>query len=79
MAKRFDDALKYTAKYRSKLLPCRYCGGNNLNICTGRTIFDPQNVWYIMCEDCLDCSDDYTSVKAAIAHWNSDKYMDKMC
>ena len=76
MAKRFQDELRYNAKYRSKLLPCKCCGGDDIHICTGRTTFNPQNVWYVMCNSCLDCTNDFTSVRAAIAHWNSKEFRD---
>lgn len=74
MSKRFDDARRYTKKYSNILLPCRYCKSKNIHITSERTIFEPKNIWCIVCDDCGDCIGDFTSVKKAIERWNSTEF-----
>lgn len=74
MSKRFDDAKRYTKKYREKLLPCRYCGGKKIWIASERSTFMPRNVWIIGCENCKDCGGYFTSVREAVKQWNSQEF-----
>ncbi len=72
MAKRFNKAREYTKKYKNKLLPCKYCGSNDIHITTERMVFnDPKNYWCVTCSTPFcDCTKFYTSVKQAIKSWN---------
>lgn len=71
MAKRFDKAKEYTQKYKSILLPCRWCGNTDIRIVSERTIFDPKDGWSVCCSThACDCTRAYTSVRKAIARWN---------
>lgn len=71
MANRFEKAKEYTRKYKSILLPCRYCGNTDIRIVSGRTIFDPKDIWYVSCSThACDCTGDFTSVRKAIERWN---------
>lgn len=72
MAKRFELAKKYTEKYKSVLLPCRYCGNTNIEIVSDRTFFPtPKNVWGVVCTTShCDSVGFYSSVKEAVKAWN---------
>ena len=71
MAKRFELADKYTEKYKSVLLPCRFCGNKKIKIVSDRSIFPPKNVWGVVCTTPkCDCVGDYASVKEAVKAWN---------
>lgn len=39
IAKRFEKAKEYTAKYRGVLSPCRHCGNTDIRIASDRSIF----------------------------------------
>ena len=71
MAKRFEKARQYTEKYKDKLIPCKYCGNNDIRIVSDRSIFQPRDEWAVVCttKSC-DSTSSYTSVKAAIEAWN---------
>ena len=75
MARRFERAKEYTQKYKLSLLPCRYCGGKNVAILSERSIFAPsKDGWTVTCGDCGDCTAFDTSVKRALAKWNSEEW-----
>ncbi len=74
MAKRFEDAKRFTEKFKDKILPCRSCGSKNVRVVSERSIFDSKNVWYIGCCDCPDCGPESTSVRKAIKFWNGDVF-----
>lgn len=71
MSKRYALARQYTAKYKSMLKPCRYCGNTDIYILSDRTIYNPKNVWSVTCG--TDHCDSVTAdtVKEAIDKWNS--------
>ena len=73
MAKRFEKAKYYTEKYKSVLLPCKYCRNTDIRIVSDRTgvIGDTKDGWSVVCttKSC-DCTGVYTSVKKAIEAWN---------
>lgn len=70
MAKRFDQAKRYTEKYKGALPPCKYCGNTNIVISSDRTIFNPRNVWAVCCTTrACDCTADFTKVKDAVKAW----------
>lgn len=71
MAKRFEKAKVYTEKYKSVLLPCRFCHNPDIRIVSERGMFPPRDEWSVVCmTPKCDCTRGYTSVKAAIAAWN---------
>lgn len=72
MAKRFDKAKEYTEKYKSVLLPCKFCKSKYIVITSDRTIWGkPKNVWSVGCTTPkCDCVCFYTSVKEAVKAWN---------
>lgn len=72
MAKRFDKAREYTEKYKSMLLPCKYCGSEDIIITSERMVMnDSHNYWCVGCTThACDCTGFYTSVKEAIKNWN---------
>ncbi len=72
MAKRFEKAVEYTEKYKSMLLPCKWCGNKDVRIMSDRTILsNPKCGWFVSCQTPhCDCTDTYTSVKKAIEKWN---------
>lgn len=69
MANRFEKAKEYTQKYKSSLVPCKFCKGTDLRITSDRTIFNPRNVWSVDCA-CGNCVYGLTRVKDAIQKWN---------
>lgn len=72
MSKRFEKAKYYTEKYKSILIPCKYCGCKDIQINSDRMAFgDNKNYWYVCCltRGC-DCTGFYTSVRQAIKRWN---------
>lgn len=69
MANRFEKAKEYTAKYKSVLLPCKECGGSDIQIVSDRTLFNPRNVWSVDCT-CGNCTYGHNRVKDAIQRWN---------
>lgn len=75
MAKRFEKAMEYTEKYKSVLLPCKWCGNTDVRIMSGRTILiHPKDVWFVSCQTkSCDCTGDYTSVKKAVEAWNENQ------
>lgn len=78
MAKRFEKAREYTEKYKSMLLPCKWCGNTDVRIMSGRTILThPKDVWFVSCQTkSCDCTGDYTSVKKAVEAWNANQTTD---
>ena len=71
MARRFEQAKKYTEKYKSSLKPCRICGNKDVRICSERGIFPPCNLWSVSCSTyACDCTGAYPFVKQAIMRWN---------
>lgn len=71
MANRFEQAKKFTEKYKRLLPPCRYCGNTDIRIVSDRTIVNPRNGWSVCCmTPKCDCTGVYTSVKDAIEAWN---------
>ena len=73
MAKRFEKAKEYTAKYRGILSPCRHCGNTDIRIASDRSIFGKKrNTWSVVCSNpSCDCTAEYTSVRAAVDAWNN--------
>lgn len=71
MSKRFEQAKKYTEKYKSILLPCRICGNADVRIVSYREIFGNKNLWGATCssENC-ECTGVYANVKDAVKRWN---------
>lgn len=69
MANRFERAKEYTKKYKSVLIPCKFCGGTELCITSDRTVFNPRNVWSVDCT-CGNCVYGLIKVKDAIKKWN---------
>ena len=74
MAKRFEQAKRYTEKYGALLRACQYCGSNNIQFASDRGMFPPRNEWSICCQtkNC-DFVSGYTSIKEAITAWNRDR------
>ena len=71
MAHRFEKAREYTRKYKSQLLPCKWCHGTDVHINSDRSIFPkPQNVWSVDCATCGNCVYGLPRVKDAIQRWN---------
>ena len=72
MAKRFDLAKRYTEKYKSALLPCRFCGNPDIRIESDRMMFPvPRDGWYVCCSTrACDCTGTYSGVRDAIKRWN---------
>lgn len=72
MAKRFEKAREYTEKYKSVLLPCKYCGCKDIQITSEKMVMnDPKNYWCVTCSTYgCDCTGFYTSVRMAIKKWN---------
>jgi len=72
MTKRFEQARRYTEKYKSVLLPCRICGNKNIVIVSDREIFYSRgNLWSVCCSTrACDCTKSFKSVKEAISRWN---------
>lgn len=72
MSKRFEQAKRYTEKYRNTLLPCRYCGNTNIHITSERNIFgDRRAYWSVSCETyACDCTANFTKVVDAVNSWN---------
>lgn len=70
MAKRFEKAKEYTAKYKSVLAPCKYCGNTEIIITSERSIFENKNLWAVTCitRSCDFAID--SNVKRAIQKWN---------
>lgn len=71
MSQRFNKAREYTKIYKNQLMPCKYCGNTDIYIVSDRTIFNPRNVWSVMCgSDACDCIT-RNSVKDAVKTWNA--------
>ena len=71
MSKRFEKARHYTALYKSYLAPCKYCGNTDIQISSDRGYPDPKYYWSVNCmTDNCDFTID-TSIRRAIAKWNS--------
>lgn len=73
MANRFERAKQYTQKYKSILLPCRFCGNTDIRVESERTLTpgNTKDAWSICCSTPkCDCTGSYTSVKAAANRWN---------
>ena len=73
MAKRFEKAIEYTAKYGRLLKPCKYCGDTDIQICSTRTLTfgNSQNAWSVACRTrACNCTGDYAKVRDAIVRWN---------
>lgn len=72
MAQRFEQAKKYTQKYKDILHPCKYCGNTNIVIASDRHLFGDNKVYWSVCcsTHACDCTGDYTSVKDAVEAWN---------
>lgn len=71
MAKRFEKAKEYTEKYKSILLPCKWCGNNDIRIKSDRMMFPPKDGWCVCCAtSSCDCTRTYLSVKDAVNRWN---------
>ena len=71
MAKRFQKAAEYTAKYKNELLLCGECGGTDIRIVSDRMMNAARDGWSVCCaHPCCDCTGVYTSVKTAIRRWN---------
>lgn len=75
MSKRFEDAKRMTEKYRSRLIPCSYCGSTDIRVTSEREIFGidgkpARYYWGVSCptRDC-DCATDF-SIHKAIKKWN---------
>lgn len=79
MAKRFELAKKYTEKYKSVLLPCRFCGNTDIKIVSDRTIFPkPRDVWSVVCTTpYCDSSNYHSCVKGAVEAWNKQQCTNK--
>lgn len=76
MAKRFEKAKAYTEKYKHLLQRCPYCGDTDIRIVSDKTsVWDNPRDGYSVCctTPCCDCTAVFTSVKKAIAEWNSHK------
>lgn len=78
MAKRFERAKEYTQKYKSQLLPCKWCHGTDIRITSDRTIFNPRNVWSVDCS-CGNCVYGLVRVKDAVQRWNEQNKEMKPC
>lgn len=71
MARRFEKAKEYTAKYRGALLPCRNCGNTDIRIESDRMVYPPKDGWSVCCSTPrCDCTAVYPSVRAAVKRWN---------
>lgn len=72
MAKRFEKAKEYTQKYKSVLLPCKYCKSDDIRITSERMAFgDNKNYWSVTCSThACDCTHFYTRVTDAVQRWN---------
>lgn len=71
MAKRFEKAKEYTEKYKDILLPCKWCGNNDIRIESDRMIFPSKDGWSVCCATrSCDCTGIYLSVKDAVNRWN---------
>lgn len=71
MSKRFEQAKKYTQKYKEILFPCHVCGNKDIRIVSDRGIFPPRNLWSVCCSNyACECTGSYISVKEAIQQWN---------
>ena len=72
MSKRFEQAKQYTQKYKDILLPCKYCGSQDVHITSERSIFGAKNEWAVSCTTrSCDCTGQYTSVRKAVQAWNN--------
>ena len=73
MAQRHEQAKRYTEKYKSILLPCKYCGNTDINIVSERHFFGDNRVYWSVCcsTHACDCTGDYPRVKDAVAAWNN--------
>ena len=69
MAKRFEMAKKYTEKYKSVLVACKFCNGSDICITSDRAIFNPRNVWSVDCS-CGNCVYGLDKVEDAVKRWN---------
>ena len=80
MAKRFEKAMEYTQKYKSVLLPCKWCGNKDVRIMSDKTILsNPKDGWFVSCQTPhCDCTGTYTSVKKAIEKWNENQLKKKV-
>lgn len=71
MAQRYEQAKRYTEKYKNSLLPCRYCGNTNVHIVSERHFGDNRTYWAVCCQTyACDCTSDYTKVADAVNRWN---------
>lgn len=71
MANRFEMAKKYTEKYKQILLPCQFCGNEDVRIVSDRSVFGSRNLWGVCCQTPkCDCTGSYISVKDAVKRWN---------
>lgn len=67
-----ENAKRWTEKYKSKLTPCKHCGTiphieyDRIGICGQGT----KAAYYVVCGNCGDCIDSFTSVRKAIERWN---------
>lgn len=73
MIKRFEQAKKYTLKYKELLTPCTVCGNTDVRIVSDRELFAPQrNLWSVCCATrACDCTGSYPRVKEAIEAWQN--------
>lgn len=78
MANRFEMAKKYTEKYKSVLVACKFCHGTDIQITSDRTIFNPRNVWSVDCS-CGNCVYGRIRVKDAVSVWNEMNTEEKPC
>lgn len=69
MANRFEMAKKYTEKYKSMLVACKFCKRSDIRITSDRTIINPRNVWSVDCS-CGNCVYGSIRVKDAVRRWN---------
>lgn len=72
--KRYEKAKEYTQKYKNVLAPCKYCGNTDIYITSDRAFWGSnkgKNLWSVVCStpNC-DCTKPFSSVRAAITHWN---------
>lgn len=71
MSRRYEKAAAYTEKYKHMLLPCRYCGNTDVRIVSDREMLNPRDMFFVSCQTPkCDCTGSFTSVRAAIKHWN---------
>ena len=72
MSQRFEQAKKYTEKYKGILQPCKYCGNTDIRIVSERHFFGDNRVYWSVCcsTHACDCTGDYANVKDAVDAWN---------